>query len=213
MYLVVNGVEAFVGTGGRKFDPALPLVVFVHGAGLDHTVWALLTRWLAHHGCGVLAPDLPGHGHSGGEPLASIGAIADWIAALIEASKADRASIIGHSMGSLVAIETAARHPTKVNAIVLIGPAAAMPVSPELLDAAKADNHAAIDKMSIWDMGFEPVSRLAWGPWTGAPNACSSGPGQECCSRISAPATIIAMGSPLPQRWRCRQPSSWASGT
>ena len=91
MDLVVNGVEAFVGTGGRKFDPALPLVVFVHGAGLDHTVWALLARWFAHHGCGVLAPDLPGHGRSGGEPLASIGAIADWIAALIEASKADRA--------------------------------------------------------------------------------------------------------------------------
>jgi pimeloyl-ACP methyl ester carboxylesterase len=167
MYLVVNGVEAFVGTGGRKFDPALPLVVFVHGAGLDHTVWALLARWFAHHGCGVLAPDLPGHGRSGGEPLASIGAIADWIAALIEASKADRASIIGHSMGSLVAIETAARHPAKVNAIVLIGPAAAMPVSPELLDAAKADNHAAIDMMSIWGHGFRAGlgGSLAPGIW------------------------------------------------
>ena len=103
MYLVVNGVEAFVGTGGRKFDPALPLVVFVHGAGLDHTVWALLTRWFAHHGCGVLAPDLPGHGRSSGEPLASIGAVADWIAALIEASKADRASINQQTEGEFIA--------------------------------------------------------------------------------------------------------------
>src|SRR5260370_37303500 len=107
MHLVVNGVEAFVGTGGRKFDPALPLVVFLHGAGLDHTVWALLTRWFAHRGCGVLAPDLPGHGQSGGEPLASVNAVADWTAALIATSTAGSARVISHSMVSLVSLEVA----------------------------------------------------------------------------------------------------------
>src|SRR5262249_34946043 len=109
MRLIVDGVEIFAGTGGRKLDPALPLVVFIHGAGLDHRVWALLARWCASHGCPVLAPDLPGHGRSAGEPLATIAATADWTAALIEASQAEPARIIGHSMGSLVAIETAAR--------------------------------------------------------------------------------------------------------
>src|SRR6266849_8693889 len=108
MHLVVNGVKTNAATGGRDHDPALPLVVFVHGAGLDHTVWALLARWFAHRGWGVLAPDLPGHGRSDGEPLGSIAAMADWTAALIAVAGASKATIIGHSMGSLVALETAA---------------------------------------------------------------------------------------------------------
>ena len=66
MRLVVDGIEIFAGTGGRAFDPARRTVVFLHGAALDHTVWALLARWFAHRGCGVLAPDFPGHGRSGG---------------------------------------------------------------------------------------------------------------------------------------------------
>jgi pimeloyl-ACP methyl ester carboxylesterase len=120
MYLLVNGAKTFAGTGGRDFDPALPLVVFVHGAGLDHTVWSLLARWFANRGASVLAPDLPGHGRSGGEALGSIAALADWTAAFIAAAKAGGATIIGHSMGCLVAVETAARHPDKVGGIGLI---------------------------------------------------------------------------------------------
>lgn len=167
MDLLVQGVKTFAGTGGREFDPALPLVVFVHGAALDHTVWMLLARWFAHRGHAVLAPDLPGHGRSEGEPLASIAAMADWIAALIAAAKAERARLIGHSMGSLVALETAARHPQRASAIALIGTAAAMPVTPELLDAAKAGDHAAIEMMSIWGYGFRAGlgGSLAPGSW------------------------------------------------
>src|SRR5438105_15466659 len=98
MRLPVNGSDAYVATGGRAFDPTLPLVVFLHGGGLDHTVWVLLARWYSHHGWAVLAPDLPGHGRSGGELLSSIGAMADWTAALITAAGARDALVIGHSM-------------------------------------------------------------------------------------------------------------------
>lgn len=154
MHLVVDGVKAFAATGGRDFDPALPLVVFLHGAGCDHTVWALLARWFAHRGWSVLAPDLPGHGRSGGEPLDSIAAMADWTSALIAAAGMSEAAIIGHSMGSLVALETAARHPNRVDAIGLIGTAAAMPVSRDLLAAAEARDHTAVDMVSIWGHGF-----------------------------------------------------------
>ena len=52
MKLSVNGVEIFVATGGRAFDPALPTVVMLHGAGFDHSSWALHSRWFAHHGYG-----------------------------------------------------------------------------------------------------------------------------------------------------------------
>ena len=108
MHIIVDGNETYVGTGGRKFDPALPAVVFLHGAGLDHSVWALLARAFAHHGFGVLAPDLPGHGRSAGAPLATIAALADWTAALVDAAGASKARLVGHSMGSLIALETAA---------------------------------------------------------------------------------------------------------
>jgi pimeloyl-ACP methyl ester carboxylesterase len=167
MHLTVNGTKAYAATGGRDLDRALPLVVFVHGAALDHTVWALLARWFAHRGFAVLAPDLPGHGRSDGEPLATIGAMADWMAALIEAAGASTAAIMGHSMGSLVALETAARHSEKITAIGLIGAAAAIPVACDLLAAAEADDHAAIDMLRIWGYGFRAGlgGSLAPGLW------------------------------------------------
>ena len=154
MRLVVKGSEVFAGSGGRDFDPALPAMVFLHGAGFDHTVWALLARAFAYHGFGVLAPDLPGHGRSGGAPLSSITALADWTAALIDAAGMRSAKLVGHSMGSLVALETAARHPTTVTTLGLIATAAPMRVSDDLLNAAKANDHAAVDMISIWGHGY-----------------------------------------------------------
>jgi pimeloyl-ACP methyl ester carboxylesterase len=154
MRLMVEGREVFAGTGGRAFDPALPAMVFLHGAGFDHTAWALLARAFAHHGFGVLAPDLPGHGRSAGPALTSIPALADWTAALIDAAGVQSARLAGHSMGSLIALETAARHSGKVSALGLIATAAPMAVSNELLEAAKKSDHAAIDMISIWGNGF-----------------------------------------------------------
>src|SRR3954463_7035239 len=111
MQLSVNGSDTFVATGGRPFDPALPTVVMLHGAGFDRSTWALHTRWFAHHGFSVLAPDLPGHGRSPGPSLGSIAEMADWTAALLDAAGVTKAHLIGHSMGSLISLETAARHP------------------------------------------------------------------------------------------------------
>src|SRR6185312_7478550 len=135
MKLSVNGIETFVGTGGRDFDSSLPVVVFLHGAGMDRSAWALHSRWFAHHGFAVLAPDFPGHGFSPGAPLANIADMADWTAALIAASGTSQARLIGHSMGSLVALETAARHPDRVSGLALVGTSSAMAVGPDLLKA------------------------------------------------------------------------------
>jgi pimeloyl-ACP methyl ester carboxylesterase len=167
MQLSVNGIDTFVATGGREFDPSLPTVVLLHGAGFDHTSWALHSRWFAHHGFGVLAPDLPGHGRSGGAPLSTIAEMADWTAALLDAADMPKARLVGHSMGSLIALETAARHPAKVTALSLIGTAAAMTVGPDLLRAAEANDHAAIDMVSIWGLGYaaELGGSLAPGLW------------------------------------------------
>src|SRR5205823_11945887 len=167
MQLSVNGVDTFVATGGRPFDPSLPAVVMLHGAGLDHSTWALHSRWFAHHGYSVLAPDLPGHGRSSGKPLPTVAAMADWTAALLDAAGAPKARLVGHSMGSLIALETSARHPAKVSALGLIGTAATMTVGPDLLRAAEANDHDAIDMVSIWGLGFDAEigGSLAPGMW------------------------------------------------
>src|ERR1051326_2177713 len=126
MQLSVNGIDTFIATGGRPFDRAQPTVVLLHGAGFDHSAWALHSRWFAHHGFGVLAPDLPGHGRSQGKPLTSIEALADWVVALLDAAGAKQAKLIGHSMGSLISLETAARHASRVSELCLIATSDAM---------------------------------------------------------------------------------------
>src|SRR6516225_11174496 len=168
MNLRVGGQQAFVATGGREFDPSLPAVVLIHGAGFDHSAWALHSRWFAHHGFSVLVPDLPGHGRSAGPALATIVAMADWISDMLDsAGRVAKAHLIGHSMGSLIALETAARYPEKVSALSLIGTAATMTVGPDLLKAAEANDYAAIDMVSIWGLGFsaELGGSLAPGLW------------------------------------------------
>ena len=124
MKLTVQNNKIFEATGGRVLAPELPLVIFLHGSGMDHTVWNLQTRYFAFHGYSVLAIDFPGHGRSEGLPLESIEQMADWIPELISAaieasgSGLECASLVGHSMGALVALECAARYPEKVLAYV-----------------------------------------------------------------------------------------------
>jgi pimeloyl-ACP methyl ester carboxylesterase len=153
MELKVDGRAVFATTGGTGVDPAKPAVVFLHGAGFDRTAWRLQTRWFAHHGRSVLAIDFPAHGRSEGPPLESIADMAEWTAALIEAAGLKTAALVGHSMGGLVAIETAARFPDKVRALGLCGVAAEMPVHPEMLQSAKADTLKVQELMTFWGMG------------------------------------------------------------
>lgn len=150
MRVVVAGNESYAYTGSRPIDSRLPTVVFVHGAGNDHSVWALQSRYFAYHGFNVLAVDLPAHGRSGGAPLTSVEAIGDWIPAFLDAAGIAQAALVGHSMGSLGGLECAARHPGRVTKLVLVGTAAPMPVSELLLDAAGRDDHVACELITGW---------------------------------------------------------------
>jgi pimeloyl-ACP methyl ester carboxylesterase len=150
MELQVQGRTAYAYTGGKPFDATLPAVVFIHGALHDHSAWTLLSRWCAHHGHAVLALDLPGHGRSAGPPLPSVEAIADWVLALLDAAGAKRATLVGHSMGSLIALEAAARAPDRVAGLVMLGTAYPMKVSAALLDTALNEPLKAIDMVNAW---------------------------------------------------------------
>jgi len=154
MKLQVRGEAVYAYTGSRALDPARPTVVFVHGAAHDHSVWALQSRYFAHHGRNVLAIDLPGHGRSGGGPLGSVEAIADWLVDLVDAAKVERAALVGHSLGALAALACAARHPARVEKLALLGPAAPMEVSEGLLAAAQADDPVAYELISGWSTSY-----------------------------------------------------------
>ena len=150
MLLTVNASPVYCYTGGKPFDAGLPCVVFLHGAQNDHSVWALQSRYFAHHGFAVLAIDLPGHGRSQGAPLDSVTAMADWLLALLDAAGVTRATLVGHSMGSLIALEAAFRAPQRVEKLALLSSAYPMKVSESLLEASKNQVQAAIDMVSLW---------------------------------------------------------------
>jgi pimeloyl-ACP methyl ester carboxylesterase len=135
---------------GKGIDAARSTLVFLHGAGMDHTVWTLCARHFARHGRNVLALDLPGHGRSDGPALHSIEVVADWVVASLDALGIASASVVGHSMGSLVALDAAARHGERVSRVALVGTAVPMPVADAILQDAAADSHDAFDMLTLW---------------------------------------------------------------
>jgi pimeloyl-ACP methyl ester carboxylesterase len=163
----IAGASTYCYTGGKTFDPEKPTLVFLHGVLNDHSVWILQTRWLAHHGFNVLAVDLPGHGRSAGAPPASVEAGADFVRALLDDFELVHASLIGHSFGSLIALETAAREPLRTQHLAMVATAAPMAVSDALLQASRERPLEAIDMVNAFShsMLAPPPSALGPGNW------------------------------------------------
>lgn len=167
MNITVNESSIYAYTGGKPFDAARPTVVFIHGVLNDHSVWILQSRWFAHHGWNVLAIDLPGHCKSGGKPPASVEEAAQFIIALLDAAGIERAALVGHSFGSLIALETAARAPGRVSHLAMVGTAYPMKVSPALLEASLNEPHKAIAMVNTFSHSTlaPPPSSLGPGTW------------------------------------------------
>ena len=181
MKLLVNRQEAYAYTGGKPFDPTLPCVVFIHGAINDHSVWTLLARWFAHHGHSVLAVDLPGHMRSAGPALTCVEDMADWVLALMSAAGVSRAALAGHSLGSLIALEAAARAPERATHLAMLGTCVPMPVPQALLDLSLSNLSAAIDRV----VGFS-FSTLAAKPSYPGPGVWLRGAGRSLMHQVVA---------------------------
>ncbi len=175
MYLNVLGNPTYCYTGGKAFDAAKPTVVFIHGVLNDHSVWILQTRYLAHHGFNVLAVDLPGHGKSAGinrdvPPCLSVEAAADFILALLDAAGVTTAALVGHSFGSLIALEAAARdtakNPNRIKHLAMVGTAFPMPVSPALLETSLTQPLKAIDMVNTYSHSMLAPPPSSFGPGT-----------------------------------------------
>ena len=154
----IDGADVFVYTGGKPYEAGKRSALFIHGAGMDHTVWVLPSRYFARHDVNVLAVDLPGHGRSGGSPLTRIEDIADWTVRVLDGLGVESASFIGHSMGSLAAFDAARRHGPRVRSLALVGSAVPMAVSDPLLDASRDNDHDAIDMLTYW--GYSRAAQL-----------------------------------------------------
>lgn len=167
MYLSVNGANTYCYTGGKPIDPAQPTVVFIHGVLNDHSVWILQSRYFAHHGWNVLAVDLPGHCKSGGEAPATVEAAADFVAALLDTAGVQKAALVGHSWGSLIALEAAARLKERVSHLALVGTAYPMKVSPALIEASLNEPEKAIEMINVFSRSTlaAPPSALGPGTW------------------------------------------------
>ena len=160
MQLSVNGVDTFVATGGREFDPSLPAMVLLHGAGFDHTTWALHSRWFAHHGF-----SRAGAGPARPRPLRRQAAAdhrrhgrLDRRAARCRQAPNGKAGRPFHGLADCAGDRRAAPGQGR-QALSLIGTAATMTVGPDLLKAAEANDHAAVDMVSIWGLGFAGRAR------------------------------------------------------
>jgi pimeloyl-ACP methyl ester carboxylesterase len=150
MIVMVDGREAHASTGGVEPTGDGPVVVLIHGAGMDGTVWQLQTRYLAHRGVRAFAVDLPGHGRSAGETLTTVEDMADWIARFLTVAGLGAAHVVGHSMGSFIALELASRHAAITQSVILCGTSTAMPVHPQLLADATDNLPAAAALMAAW---------------------------------------------------------------
>jgi pimeloyl-ACP methyl ester carboxylesterase len=167
MKFLVNGHNTYCYTGGKAFDAAQPTVIFIHGVLNDHSVWILQSRYLAHHGWNVLAVDLPGHCRSAGTPPGSVEQAADCVLALMDAAGLTQATLIGHSFGALISLETAARAPERIRQLVLVGTAFPMKVAPALMEASLNAPERALEMVNLFSRSTlaAPPSALGPGTW------------------------------------------------
>ncbi len=190
MYATVNNLKTFYSVGNGAIAKDQPSVIFLHGAGMDHTVWVLPARYFARHHYNFFSLDFPGNGRSEGPPLKTVEALSDWLAEFMKVLEIDQAAIVGHSMGSLVSINFAARYPDKTRVMALLGTSTPMPVTPVLLDAAKDNNHDAIDMTNTW-------SHSSFGQMGGSenPGMCMMVSGQRLLERSKENAFFTGLNA------------------
>jgi pimeloyl-ACP methyl ester carboxylesterase len=128
-------------------------IIFVHGVGLDGRSWRFQTDFFE----GSVAVDLPGHGSSTIAAADNVGAYANWLESRARELSSTPVTLVGHSMGSLVALETAAKNPDLVDKLILVATSASMPVHRDLLDAARRRDAAAAALVIKWSLPRDPA--------------------------------------------------------
>ena len=153
-------------------------LVLVHHAAGGASDWRELRTSLDGR-VDVWAPDFPGHGARLAEPpLASLGAMVDWLAAGMRQRSLSGAVVAGHSMGGAVALQLALQYPELVGSLALVSTGARLRVAQALLQLVR--EHFAELPQRMVALGFSPsaepevVRRWVEGPWPATPEAAAS---------------------------------------
>ncbi|MBC5763828.1 alpha/beta fold hydrolase [Ramlibacter albus] len=111
----MTSIPAFTALGGG------PTILMLHGIGGGHLSFAPQVETFAGSGYRAVAWDMPGYGHSAPIEPYTFKGLAQSCIALIESLKCTGVTLIGHSMGGMVAQEVVARRPELVSRLVLCG--------------------------------------------------------------------------------------------
>ena len=208
----IDGRGVGWGSGGVEWRQDRPTLLLIHGAGSDHSVWALQARSLAQAGWNVLAPDLPGHGQSKDmQGLESIAGYAAWVGRLLDALDCDRVAVAGHSMGACIALELAAARPDSIAALAVVGAGDSLPVNPSLLadclerplrahafiaafGHGRASRFGGAEAPGIWMLGtaLALLSRCEPAVLHRDFAACNDWRGAEVAVRVACPTLVLS---------------------
>ncbi|MBT3321204.1 MAG: alpha/beta hydrolase [Anaerolineae bacterium] len=135
-------------------------IILIHGAGGSHLHYPPELRRL--NGFQVAALDLPGHGKSDGLGKQSINEYVKSIQDFMDAINLPAAVIIGHSMGSAIALQLALNTPDRVLGLILLGSGSRLRVAPSVLEesATEATFPLAVKRLVEWSFSAETSSRL-----------------------------------------------------
>ncbi|MCY3849622.1 MAG: alpha/beta fold hydrolase [Acidimicrobiaceae bacterium] len=140
-----------------RVDGEGPPLVLIHGVGLDHTMWDPVVEALAQQRQ-VLRYDLLGHGSS--EDLPGPRRPEDFVAQFLEALDShgiETSDVVGLSLGGLIALMVAARHPDRVRRAVLAS---------TVFGRSESQRSGVRKRLDLAeDEGLEPVADLAIKRW------------------------------------------------
>lgn len=131
----VNGTKLAYRTAGKG-----PALVLLHGRTDSGHTWAPFVTHFAQR-FHVIRPDLRGHGSSGHPDSYALPAMAEDIAGLLDHLGVERAAVIGHSLGGMVAYHLAMSHPSRISRMVLEDPPPPLPMDREPLVVEDGDPH------------------------------------------------------------------------
>ncbi|MDJ0653962.1 MAG: alpha/beta hydrolase [Xanthomonadales bacterium] len=157
MIIDVEGKSVYAEAGGAGH--ASHCVMFLHGAGMDHSIWSTFGSALDARRFQWLAPDYPGHGQSEGPALGRVEDLSVWLHGLINSLGLKEVSLVGHSMGGLLAMEYASIHPGLLRGVSLIASGLATPVNPALLEMARTEPLRAAELVVKWSFAGGDNSR------------------------------------------------------